>query len=201
MRVVVGSVAPTVLSAVCGSCFATVVAMARSVALSSAAVLAIGGGIAWLVGSSALEAGVGTVVLALGIAVTVWLAVTGSRDVDEAPVERRRSRRLLRLVVLGVVLIVAASTVLGLLSYGELAVPVAFFVVGALLVPASSTLDDRTVLLLGSALMVLAAVGALLALNSVGQLYPRGLVGLGAGALLWVVSAMRSGLLAPLQRR
>ena len=87
------------------------------------------------------------------------------------------------------------------LSYGELAVPVAFFVVGALLVPASSALDDRTVLMLGSALMVLAAVGALLALNSVGQLYPRGLVGLGAGVLLWVVSALRSGLLAPLQRR
>ena len=175
--------------------------MARSVTLTSAAVLALGGGTAWLVGSSALEAGVGTVVLALGIAVTVWLVVTGSRDVNEAPVERWRSRRLLRLAILGVVLIAAASTALGFLSFGELAVPVAFFVVGALLVPASSTLDDRSFLMLGSALMVLAAVGALLALNSVGQLYPRGLVGLGAGAMLWVVSAMRSGLLAPLQRR
>ena len=175
--------------------------MARPVTLSSAAVLGIGGGIAWLVGSSALAAGAGTVVLALGIAVTVWLVATGSRDVGEAPVERRRSRRLLRLLVLGVVLVAGSSTLLGVLSYGELAVPVAFFVVGALLVPASSTLDDRNFLLLGSALMVLSAVGALLALNSAGQLYPRGLVGLGAGAMLWLVSALRSGLLAPLQRR
>lgn len=197
----VGRVGATVLSAVCGGRFATVVAMARSVTLSSAAVLAIGGGIAWLVGSSALDAGVGTVVLALGIALTVWLAVTGSRGVADRPVERWRSRRLLRLVAVGVVLIAAASTALGLLSYGELAVPVAFFVVGALLVPASSTLDDRGYLLLGSALMVLAAVGALLALNSVGELYPRGLVGLGAGALLWVASTNRSGLLGQVRGR
>ena len=181
----------TVLIAVCGSGFATVVAMARSVTLSSAAVLALGGGIAWLVGSSALDAGVGTVVLALGIGVTVWLVVTGGRGAEEAPVERWRSRRLLQLVVVGIVLIAAASTLLGLVSYGELAVPVAFFVVGALLVPASSTLGDRNFMLLGS----------LLALNSVGELYPRGLVGLGAGAMLWAVSALRSGLLAPLQRR
>lgn len=175
--------------------------MARSVTLSSAAVLAIAGGVAWLVGSSALDAGVGTVVLALGIAVTVWLTVTGSRDAVERPIERWRARRLLRLAVVGVVLIAAASTLLGLVSYGELAVPVAFFVIGALLVPASSTLDDRSWMLLGSALMVLAAVGGLLALNSVGDLYPRGLVGLGAGVLLWAASAHRSGLLAGVRGR
>lgn len=173
--------------------------MARSVTLTSSAVLALGGGVAWLFGSSALDAGTGTVVLALGIALTVWLVVSGSRSVDERPVERWRSRRLLRLAVIGVVLIAAASTALGLLSFGELAVPVGFFVIGALLVPASSTLGDRTYLLLGAALMVLAAVGGLLALNSAGELYPRGLVGLGAGALLWAGSAYRAGLVAQLR--
>ena len=169
--------------------------MARSVTLSSASVLALGGGVAWLLGSSALAAGLGTVVLAAGLAVTVWLTVTGGRHGGDRPLERWRSKRLVRLAVLGVVLVVAASVLLGLVGYGELGVPVAFFVVGALLVPAASTLDDRSWLLLGAVLMVLAALGGLLALNSAGALYPRGLVGLGAGLLLWSASAHRSGLL------
>lgn len=169
--------------------------MARSVTLSSASVLALGGGTAWLVGSSALDTGVGTVVLAAGLAVTIWLTVTGGRHGLEQPLERWRSRRLLRLALLGVALIVGASVLLGLVSYGELGVPVAFFLVGALLVPASSTLGDRSWLLLGAVLMVLAALGGLLALNSAGALYPRGLVGLGSGLLLWAASAHRAGLL------
>lgn len=170
-------------------------AMARSVTLSSASLLALGGGTAWLVGSSALATGVGTVVLAAGLAVTIWLTVTGGRHGLEPPLERWRSRRLLRLALLGVALVVGASVLLGLLSYGELGVPVAFFLIGALLVPASSTLGDRSWLLLGAVLMVLAALGGLLALNSAGALYPRGLVGLGSGLLLWTASAHRAGLL------
>lgn len=169
--------------------------MARSVTLTAAAVLALAGGVAWLVGSSALEAGVGTVVLAAGLGVTVWLVLTGSRDAWSPPVERWRARRLVRLAVVGAVLVAASSIALGFLSLGELAVPVAFGIAGAVLVPASSTLEDRSYLLLGAVLMVLAAVGGLLALRSVGELYPRGLVGLGAGAVLWVASAHKAGLL------
>lgn len=172
--------------------------MARTVTLSAAAVLALGGGVGWLVGSSALDAGTGTVVLAAGIAVTVWLVVVGSRDAVTRPMEHWRSRKLLRLAVIGLVLIVAGSALLGFTPYGELAVPLGFGVVGALLLPASSLLGDRTYLVLGALLMLLAALGAFLALNSVGQLYPRGLVGLGAGVLLWAASAYRSGLVARL---
>ncbi|WP_300013005.1 hypothetical protein [Pseudonocardia sp.] len=168
--------------------------MARTVTLSAAAVLALGGGAGWLVGSSALDAGMGTLVLAIGIGVTAWLVLTGSRDAVERPIARWRSRRLVRLAVTGLVLIVGGSAVLGLTSYGELAVPLGFFVVGALLIPASSTLADRTYLALGAALMLLAATGGLLALNSAGELYPRGLVGLGAGVLLWAAAAYRAGL-------
>jgi hypothetical protein len=91
--------------------------------------------------------------------------------------------------------------VLGLTSYGELAVPLGFFVIGALLIPASSTLGDRTYLALGAALMLLAVIGGLLALNSAGELYPRGLVGLGAGALLWLAAAYRAGLFARYRTR
>lgn len=170
--------------------------MARTVTLSAAAVLALGGGAGWLVGSSALDAGAGTVVLAVGIGITAWLVVVGSRDAYERPMEHWRSRRLLRLAVVGLVLIVAGSALLGFTAYGELAVPLGFGVVGALLLPASSLLGDRTYLVLGAGLMLLAALGAVLALNSVGQLYPRGLVGLGAGVLLWAAAAHRAGLFA-----
>lgn len=173
--------------------------MARTVTLSAAAVLALGGGVGWLVGSSALDAGVGTVVLALGLGVTAWLFVTGSRGAAERPMERWRSRRLVRLAVMGLVVIAGGSALLGFTPYGELAVPFGFGVVGVLLVPASSLLGDRTYLALGAALMLLAAVGAFLALNSVGQLYPRGLVGLGAGLILWAASAHRSDLVGQLR--
>jgi hypothetical protein len=173
--------------------------MARTVTLSAAAVLALGGGVGWLVGSSALDAGTGTVVLALGLGVTAWLFVAGSRGAAERPMERWRSRRLVRLAVIGLVLVVGGSAVLGFTPYGELAVPLGFGIVGALLVPASSLLGDRAYLLLGAALMLLAALGAFLALNSVGQLYPRGLVGLGAGVILWTAAAYRSGLISQLR--
>ena len=49
--------------------------------------------------------------------------------------------------------------------------------------------------------MVLGASGAVLALGSAGQLYPQGLVGLGAGAVLWLFGAQRTGLLAELRQR
>jgi hypothetical protein len=175
--------------------------MARTVTLSAAAVLALSGGVGWLVGSSALDAGTGTLVLAVGIGVTAWLVITGSRDAYDRPIERWRSRRLLRLAVVGLVLVVGGGAVLGLTSFGELAVPLGFFVIGALLIPASSTLGDRTYLVLGAALMLLAATGGLLALNSAGELYPRGLVGLGAGVLLWLAAAHRAGLLARYRTR
>lgn len=170
--------------------------MARTVTLSAAAVLALGGGAGWLVGSSALDSGAGTLVLALGIGVTAWLVITGSRHARERPLERWRSRRLLRLAVIGLVLVVGGSAVLGFTPYGELAVPLGFFVVGTLLLPASSLLGDRTYLVLGAALMLIAAAGGLLALSSAGELYPRGFVGLAAGVVLWVAAAHRAGLLA-----
>ena len=51
------------------------------------------------------------------------------------------------------------------------------------------------------ALMVLGAAGAVLALDSAGALYPQGVVGLGAGAVLWLFGAQRTGLLAEVRER
>lgn len=175
--------------------------MARTVALPAAAVLALAGGAAWLVGSSALDSGTGTVVLAAGIAFTVWLVIDARRSAWEQPLERWRTRRLLRLAVIGLVLVVGGGAVLGFTPYGELAVPLGFLVVGALLLPASSLLESRATMLLGATLMVLAAAGGLLAMRSVGEFYPRGLVGLGSGVLFWLAAAHRAGLLARLRGR
>lgn len=175
--------------------------MAGTVTLSAAAVLALGGGAGWLVGSSALDQGLGTVVLAVGIGVTVWLVITGSRGAVDRPLERWRARRLLRLTVIGLVLAVGGGALLGLTAYGELSVPLGFGVVGALLIPASTALADRFYAGLGAALMLLAAGCALLALSTVGEFYSRGLVGLGAGVLLWTAAAYRAGAISGLRGR
>lgn len=175
--------------------------MRRSVTLPPAAALAIAGGFGWLIGSSALEPGTGTVVLAAGLVLTVWLVRVAVRAAAARPPERWQAGRLLRLAAVGVALVVGGSALLGVLGYGELSVPLGFGVVGALLLPASSLLGSRSYLLLGAGLMVVAAFGAVLALNSAGELYPRGLVGLGSGVLLWVTAALHGGVVGELRER
>jgi hypothetical protein len=44
-------------------------------------------------------------------------------------------------------------------------------------------------------------VGALLALDSAGNMYPQGLVGLVAGGILWLAGAYRTGLLDEARQR
>ena len=175
----------------------------RQVEVSGTAVLALAGGAAWLVGSAALPAGVATVVLAVGIAVTVWLVIQVSRAVGvRGPrLDRDRRRRVAALVVVGVVLIAVGSTLLRATGRGELAVPLAVAVCGALLLPLASVLDRRGLLVVGAGLMVLGAAGALLALNSAGRAEPQGLVGLAGGVLLWIAAAQGGGLAGELRTR
>jgi hypothetical protein len=73
--------------------------------------------------------------------------------------------------------------------------------VGVALILLSSQLDERIFLAAGGALMVLGAVGALLALDSAGNMYPQGLVGLVAGGILWLAGAYRTGLLDEARQR
>lgn len=160
------------------------------------------GALWWTVGAAALDGGPGTVVLAAGLGVTAALVVgLRRRHGSGAPLPPGGRGRLLRLLGITAALVAVAGTVLGYLSLGELSVPVACAMVGAALVPLSSLLDHRSLLAVGGAMMVLGAAGVLLALDSAGRLYPQGVVGLVAGALLWVAGAHRGGLLAELRAR
>ncbi|MGH3611944.1 MAG: hypothetical protein ACRDRK_04895 [Pseudonocardia sp.] len=160
------------------------------------------GGAWWTVGAGVLDSGTGTVVLAAGLGITGGLFVAvRRRHGSGAPLRPGGRTQLLRLTAAAVALGALVVGSLTFLNSGELAVPAVCVLVGAVLVPFSSQLDQRPVLAVGAALMVLGAVGALLALNSAGLLYPQGVVGLGAGILLWTAAAYRTGLLAELRGR
>jgi hypothetical protein len=165
--------------------------------------LAVAGGIAWLVGSAALPSGGGTVVLALGLAVTAWLAAGAGRAVSGygRRIDRHRRRRVVYLVAVGVGSVVLGATLLRATGRGELTVPLAAAVCGALLVPLASLLERRALLAVGGALMLLGAGGAVLALNSAGRAESQGLVGLVGGVLLWVAAAQQAGLVGELRAR
>lgn len=160
------------------------------------------GGLWWTVGAIALTSGLSTVVLAAGLGVTgVLIAVLRSRYGAGEPLPPGGRGRLARIVVVAGVLVVAAGPLLGLIGLSELAVPVACALTGAALFPLASMLDERALLAAGGVLMVLAAAGALWALDSAGTLYPQGVVGLAAGATVWLAGAQRSGLLAEARSR
>jgi hypothetical protein len=163
---------------------------------------AAAGGAWWVVGAGALSSGPGTVILAAGLGVTAYLVVAlRRRHGSGAPLPHGGRTRLLQIVVGTVVAIAIAVSLLGFTTYGELAVPLACAITGGALFPLSSLLDERSLLATGAALLVLGALGALLALDSAGALYPQGVVGMVAGVLLWAAAAVRTGLLAEARGR
>jgi hypothetical protein len=176
----------------------------KQVDVPGSAVLALAGGAAWLVGSAALPSGAGTVVLALGIAVTVWLVVQATRSGSSgrgSRLDRDRRKRVITLVVVGVGLVVLGGMLLRATGRAELTVPLTVAVCGALLLPLASLLDRRSLLAVGAALMLLGAGGAVLALNSAGAAESQGLVGLVGGVLLWAAAAQQAGLTDELRDR
>jgi uncharacterized membrane protein len=176
----------------------------RQVEIPGSAVLALAGGTAWLVGSAALSSGTGTVVLALGIAVTAWLTVRATRagsTVRGPRLDRDRRRRVITLIVVGVGLVVLGGMLLRATGRAELTVPLTVAVCGALLLPLASVLDRRSLLAVGAALMLLGAGGAVLALNSAGTTESQGLVGLVGGVVLWAAAAQQAGLTGELRDR
>ena len=160
------------------------------------------GGLWWTIGAIALSAGLGTVVLAAGLGVTgVLIAALRSRHGGGAPLPPGGRARLLRIAFVVVVLVAAAGPLLGLADHGERTVPVACAVTRVAQFPLASLLDERVLLAAGGLLLVLAATGALFALDSAGSLLPQGLVGMAAAAVLWLAGAQRSGLLAEVRTR
>jgi hypothetical protein len=164
----------------------------------------------WTVGAIVLDSGVGVVVLAAGLGITGGLVTMVRRRYGSgAPLPRRAWGRLLRVLGVTVALIasvnalvqIVARMILELAWIGELGVPIAAVITGIALVVLSSQFDERIFLAAGGGLMVLGAAGCLLALDSAGPLYPQGVVGLVAGAMLWLVAAHRTGLLAEARDR
>jgi hypothetical protein len=155
----------------------------------------------WTVGAAALDGGIGTVVLAAGLGLTGVLAMALRNQHAGEPLPPGGRGRFLRLLGITAALVAVAGTVLSALSWGELTVPAAAAMVGVALMMLSSQWDERSLTALGGALMLLGAAGALFALDSAGLLYPQGMVGLIAGALFWLTSAHRTGLLAEVRYR
>lgn len=160
------------------------------------------GGLWWIVGAIALDAGTGTVVLAAGLAVIVGLVVTVRRRFGAgAELPHGGRRRLARTVVVAVAATIGVAVGLGALGLGEVTVPVVAAVSGLALFAVSSQLGERVLLAAGAAMMVLGATGALVALQSVDNVFSQGVVGLVSGALVWLAGAHRSGLLAEARGR
>lgn len=158
--------------------------------------VAVAGGVLWwAVGSQALPAGAGTLVLAVGLLVGAGLYTASRRRVrGRAPAPVRAGLR--RLALLGGILVLGAVLGLRALGWGELSVPVACALLGGCLVPAAELLGRRGCVALGAGLMLVGAVGAVLALRSAGDLYSTGLVGFAAGAQLWLAAAVGLGLMS-----
>lgn len=154
----------------------------------------------WTVGAVAFDPGAGTVVLAAGLVVMGWLVLTVRRTHGSgAPLPRGGRGELLRRAGVTVGLIVAVNMGLGYAvngEYAELAAPVACVLVGLALARSSRLLGGASTTLAGLAIVVLGVAGGVLALNTPGLLYGQGIVGLGAGAVLWLAGAYRTRVLA-----
>ncbi|MGI5129004.1 hypothetical protein ACQEVB_19520 [Pseudonocardia sp. CA-107938] len=160
------------------------------------------GGAWWAVGASALDTGAGTLVLALGLSLAVALGIALHRRLGTgAPLPPGGRLRVLRIALVAVAGIVLGGWGLRLLGLGEVTVPLACGITGLALFAFVRLVDERIIVALAGALLVLAAVGASLAFGTPGALYPQGLVGMGAGALCCAAAAVRGGLVAELLAR
>lgn len=163
------------------------------------------GSLAWVVGGAGLDTGLGTLLVALGVGLVGYLAVVRRRSsgmVVHLHPERRR--RMQRLIAIGVVGLVAFPSLLALVSYGELGTALSAGLIGVLLIMASSVIEERSLVAVGALVLVVAAFGAFLALNSVdtqGVGPSQPVIGLGCGAILWVAGMRRLGVLDDLRRR
>lgn len=150
----------------------------------------------WVAGAAALDAGVGTLVLAAALIAMVWLFRTVRHTHGAgAPLPRGGRAELLRRGGVTLGLVVALSTALMYFGYGVFTAPIAAVLVGLALVRTSRLLGSGAVAAAGAVLVGLGAAGAYVALNASGQSYGQAVVGLGAGLALWVAGGYRTRVL------
>ncbi|MFP5022976.1 hypothetical protein [Pseudonocardia phyllosphaerae] len=160
------------------------------------------GALTWAVGAGGLDSGLGTVLVALGVGLTVYLWIVRRRNRAMAVVlHPERKRRMQRLILIGVAGIVLLPSLLSLLGYGELGLAVSVALIGVLLIQASAVLEERSLVAVGGIVLVLAAFAAFLALGSPEGSSAQAVLGLGAGVVLWIAAARRLGILDELSRR
>ncbi|MFP5073143.1 hypothetical protein ACLFMI_26235 [Pseudonocardia nantongensis] len=158
--------------------------------------------LAWTVGAAGLASGFGTVLVALGLFLTAYLWIVRRRNRTLAvTLHPERKRRMQRLILIGVVGIVLLPSILALVGYGELSTAVSAALVAVLLIMASTVLEERSLVAVGGVVLVIAALGAFLALNSAGTGGSQPVIGLGAGLVLWVAALRRLGILDDVARR
>lgn len=159
------------------------------------------GVLAWVVGGAALDAGVGTVLVALGLGLAGYLwSVRHRRRAMVVVLHPERRRRMQRLILIGVVGLFALPLLISAVGLGELGTAFSAGLIGVLLIMSSTVVEERSLVAVGAMVLVLAAVGAFLALNSSGVGQSQPVIGLGSGLVLWVAGMRRLGLLDELRR-
>ncbi|GAA4847166.1 hypothetical protein GCM10023403_06970 [Pseudonocardia benzenivorans] len=152
----------------------------------------------WIAGALALSGGSGTVLMAAGLGVTggLWTLVRRRHGSGLSLGPARRARLVRQAVVAGA-LALAALVGVGMTSWSELAVPLASALVAIVLFSLSTIIGSRSFVLVGGLVLVLSAVGAVVALGTMGSTASQGLVGFGGALVFWVAGALRAGLVSP----
>ncbi len=159
-------------------------------------------GVAWLtVGTLGLGSdGAGTLLLAAGIALVVFILVENRRR-GSRPLDSRRSGDLLRFTAFAVGAIVVVSVLLGLISASGFGPGVAAVITGVAFLALARSTGQRPTQWLGIALVVLGVLGALMSTQETSSFVSQGLLGLLCGVLVLLSAADRIGLLETLRDR
>lgn len=159
-------------------------------------------GVAWLtVGSLGLGSdGAGTLLLAAGIALVVFVLVENRRQ-GSRPFDASRSADLLRYGAFAVGGIVVVSVLLGLISEAGFAPGLAAVITGVAFLALARSTGQRPTQWLGIAFVVLGVLAALLSTQETSSFVSQGLLGLLCGLLVLVSAADRIGMLETLRDR
>jgi hypothetical protein len=158
--------------------------------------------VAWLtVGTLGLGSdGAGTLLLAGGIALVVFILVENRRRGSRA-FDARCSADLVRYAAFAVGAVLVVSVLLGLISASGLGPGVAAVINGVAFLALARSTGQRPTQWLGIALVVLGVLGALMSTQETSSFVSQGLLGLVCGVLVLLSAADRIGLLETLRDR